>query len=57
MGKAIVYAGAFVGSVIGGYVPVLFGFSALSLTSIFASFVGMGFGIYVGYKAYQYLDI
>lgn len=41
------------GSVVGGYVPVLFGAGFFSLTSIITSALGGILGIYVGYKISQ----
>ena len=43
----------FVGSVIGGYLPVLFGASLFSVISIIGNTVGAGIGIFVMYKLTQ----
>ena len=42
--------GLFLGSTIGGYLPVLFGASVLSSTSLIFSAVGGIAGIYLTYK-------
>ena len=42
--------GMIVGSIIGGYLPVLFGLSALSYTTILTSGLGGLIGIWLGYK-------
>lgn len=58
MGKTIVYAGATVGSFVGGYLPVvLFHAAALGLASLGMATVGGFLGLWLGYKAYQSLDI
>lgn len=48
--KSIIIMFAVVGSFIGSYVPVLFGVSAFSYTSVALGGVGGFVGIYVGYK-------
>ena len=48
--KAAVSLGMIVGSLIGGYVPVLFGVSAFSMTSVLTSGVGGVIGIVVAYR-------
>jgi hypothetical protein len=50
MNKSLVMLGMFLGSIVGGYVPVLFGSSAFSLASVFWSAVGGIFGIWAAYK-------
>jgi len=47
--------GLFLGSTIGGYLPVFFGASFISISSIIGSTVGGVIGIYVGYKLSQIL--
>jgi hypothetical protein len=51
--KKLCYIGAFVGSSIGGYVPVLWGGSMLSLSGVLLSMVGGIAGIWVGYRIGQ----
>ena len=51
--KRLCYIGAFVGSSIGGYVPVLWGGSLLSFTSVTLGLVGGLAGIWVGYRIGQ----
>jgi hypothetical protein len=48
--KSIVMIGMVVGSIIGGYIPILFGVSFLSLWSILGNAVGGLFGIWITYK-------
>lgn len=48
--KTLVMAGMIGGSLIGGYLPLLWGGSVFSMSSIFLSAVGGFFGIWVGYK-------
>lgn len=48
--KTLIFIGMFVGSIIGGYVPVYFGVDVFSFTSILASAVGALIGIYIGFK-------
>ena len=45
--------GMIVGSIIGGYLPVLFGASFLSMWSLFGSAVGGLLGIWIVYKIYS----
>lgn len=48
--KAYVSLGLIVGSIAGGGVAAILGFSALSMVSILASFVGSVVGIWIGMK-------
>jgi len=48
--KGLIMIGLFVGSIIGGYIPVLFGASLLSFSSIIFSGIGSIIGIYIAYK-------
>ena len=48
--KQWVWLGLFVGSTVGGFVPLIWGESALSFASIIASSVGGLLGIWAGYK-------
>ena len=48
--KSIVMIGFVIGSAIGGYVPILFGASFLSYSSIVGNAVGGLLGVYIGYK-------
>ena len=50
----MVWGGMFVGSAIGGYIPILFGSDWLSLWPIVGNAVGGLLGIYVGYKLGEY---
>lgn len=53
--KKLCWIGLFVGSTIGGYLPVLWGGDLLSFSSIFGSLVGGLLGIWVGYRIGQSL--
>jgi hypothetical protein len=58
VGKTLVYAGAMLGGLVGGYLPVvLFHASALGWISIVGGIVGGFVGLWAGFKLYQYLDI
>lgn len=48
--KLFVGVGMIVGSIVGGYLPMLWGASIFSLTSIITSAIGALLGIYIGYK-------
>ena len=52
--KFMVFAGMTIGSFIGGYVPVFFGGSLFSFTSILTSGAGALAGIWAGYKLSQF---
>jgi hypothetical protein len=48
--KTLVIISMVIGSSIGGYVPLLWGGSVLSISSILLSAVGGFLGIWIGYK-------
>ncbi|HRN70247.1 MAG TPA: hypothetical protein PLS49_03605 [Candidatus Woesebacteria bacterium] len=48
--KSIVMLGMVIGSLIGGYIPTLFGVSVFSYTAIFFHGVGGIVGIIIAYK-------
>lgn len=48
--KALVMLCFTVGSIVGGYAPLLFGFSAFSLESVICGALGGMIGIYAGYR-------
>lgn len=48
--KKILYIGAFVGSVVGGYLPALWGGETFSFTGVLLSGIGGILGIIVAYK-------
>ena len=48
--KKIIMAGLVIGSIVGGYLPLLFGVSAISFTSLLTSGIGAVLGIYIGYR-------
>jgi hypothetical protein len=55
-GKSIVMTGMILGSVAGGYIPVLFGVGLFSFSSIIWTAVGGFLGIWLSYKfAERYL--
>ena len=47
--KQFIWGGMFVGSGIGGFLPILWGDSALSFSAIVLTFVGGVVGIWIGY--------
>lgn len=49
--------GLFLGSIAGGYIPLLWGGSVFSLSSIFLSGAGALVGIWLGFKVAQKLDM
>jgi len=53
--KKLCYIGLFVGSSIGGYLPVVWGGEFISFAGIFCSFVGGLLGIWAGYRIGQSL--
>ena len=48
--RLLVFIGMTVGSIIGGYIPTLFGAGLLSYSSAFFSAVGAILGVWVGFK-------
>lgn len=54
MSKSTVWVGMTVGSVIGGYIPTLWGDSFISFTSVILTAIGGIIGIYLGFKLSEY---
>jgi hypothetical protein len=52
--KKLIWLGLFLGSAIGGYLPILWGGGLLSFTSIILSALGGIVGIWVGFKVSRY---
>jgi hypothetical protein len=52
--KTLVWIGIFVGSTVGSSIPLLWGASFLSFSSIFLSGVGAAIGIWLGWRISQY---
>lgn len=50
MSKTIIWMGMIVGSIIGGYIPVIFGSSLFSYASLFGNSIGAIIGIIISYK-------
>jgi len=48
--KALIFWGMLIGSVVGGYVPTLWGAGLMSYSSILTSALGALLGIWLGYK-------
>ncbi|HLD90395.1 MAG TPA: hypothetical protein VI911_05185 [Patescibacteria group bacterium] len=48
--KSIIMLGMVTGSIIGGYIPTIFGVTFLSMWSLFGSFIGGILGIWITYK-------
>jgi hypothetical protein len=55
--KTLVWIGILVGSIIGSYVPTLWGAGYFSVASVLFSGAGAFAGIWAGYLAAQYLDL
>jgi hypothetical protein len=55
MNKLLIGLGAFIGSTIASYIPLLWGGSLLSVLSIFFSVIGGVAGIILGYRLGKYL--
>ena len=53
--KKLCYIGLFVGSTIGGYLPVLWGGELISFSGVFGALVGGLIGIWAGYRIGQSL--
>ncbi|NCN25591.1 hypothetical protein GW935_02950 [Candidatus Falkowbacteria bacterium] len=53
MDKKVIYLGMFIGSLVGGYLPMLFGVSAFSMWSVMSGAVGGIFGIWLAYKIFN----
>lgn len=51
--KSLVWIGAFVGGLVGGYIPALWGSDFLSFSSIILSTIGGLVGIWAGFKLSQ----
>jgi hypothetical protein len=52
--KKMIYLGAFLGGIVGGYIPSLWGASVFDLSSIFWGTLGTILGIWIGYKVGRY---
>lgn len=55
MNKLLIGIGMFLGSTIGSYMPILWGGSLFSITSILWSVIGGLVGIWIGYRISKYL--
>lgn len=53
--KTLIWIGIFVGSTIGGFVPMLWHAGLFSLSSVLFSTIGGVIGIWVGYRLSEYL--
>ncbi len=51
--KKLIWGGMIIGSVIGGYIPVMWGGSEISFSSVILTAVGGFLGIWVGFKLGQ----
>lgn len=52
--KKLIWLGMFAGSIVGGYLPVLFGASLFSFSSLFGNGIGAIVGIIIAYKLATY---
>lgn len=55
--KFAIYGGAFLGSVIGGYVPTLWHADLVSTWGIFGGFIGTFAGLWAGYRLGKHFDL
>lgn len=53
MARSLTWMGLFIGSIIGGLLPELWGVGMFSLSAIILSFLGGLAGIWLGYKVGQ----
>lgn len=53
MSKSVIFLFLFIGSTVGSYLPLMWGGSLFSLTSVLLSAVGGLLGIYVGLRVSQ----
>ena len=51
--KKMIWLGVFIGSTVGGFVPALWGESAISMTGIVTSAIGAFVGIWLAWKMSQ----
>ncbi len=51
--KTVVLIGMTVGSVVGGYVPSIWGAGIFSFASLFGSGIGGALGIFIAYKLFS----
>lgn len=48
--KTAIKLGLFLGSIVGGYIPMLWGAGAFSFSSVICGAIGASLGVYLGYK-------
>lgn len=48
--KFLIFIGMIIGSLVGGYIPVIFGGDIISYTSVLTSAVGALIGIFIAFK-------
>lgn len=48
--RPLIWAGLFIGSFIGSYIPMFWGGSLLSITSVLLSAIGASIGVWIGYQ-------
>jgi hypothetical protein len=53
--KSLIYIFLTIGSIAGGWIPILWGADALSFQSFLGAFIGAILGIWGGYKLGQYI--
>lgn len=55
--KTLIWGGMIIGSLIGGYIPILFGASWLSFAAVLGNGLGGLLGIFVGYQLGNFYEL
>jgi len=53
MSKSLLMLGVFIGSLVGGYIPTLFGADAFSISSVIFGGLGSIIGLWLAYRIQQ----
>jgi hypothetical protein len=55
--KTFIWGGMFIGTTVGGALPLFWGSSAFPLTSVVLTFIGGILGIWIAYRIAKYLGV
>lgn len=55
--KTLIWVGMIIGSMIGGYIPILLGASWLSFATVLGNGIGGIIGIFIGFKLSDYYSL